>query len=149
VIYVLGLGLELSSNDERLIALEQATASLRSDFLQAIIENTRSMSTLNKVIIQQEQNTRDSNHEITILTGMISAQGRDIKDIKSRLDSFDQRFTSLENRFTSLEQHFTSLERRLTSLEDRFTSLEQQVTSLDGKIEQVLRILTTQSKTNN
>ena len=63
---------QLSMYDERLAALEQTSATLRNDFLQAIIENTRSMSTLNKVVLQQEQNARDANHEITIL--IVSSQ---------------------------------------------------------------------------
>ncbi len=111
----------MSTYDERLAALEQTMAVLRNDFLLAIIENTRSMSTLNKVILQQEQNARDANHEITILTGVISSQGR---DIKNRIDGFDQRFASLEGK------------------------LEQRFASLEGKLEQVLQILTTPPKTD-
>jgi len=98
------------------------------------------MSTLNKVVLQQEQNTRDANHEITILTGVISAQGRDIKEMKNRLESFDQRFVSLEERF---DQRFVSLEerfdQRFASLEERFN---QRFASLDGKLEQVVQLLT-------
>jgi hypothetical protein len=101
--------------------------SFRSDFLQAIIENTHSMSTLNKVVLQQEQNARDANHEITILIGVISAQGRDVKDIKNRVDGFDQRFASIDQRFASFDQRFVSLE---------------------GKLEQVLQILTTPPRTD-
>ena len=67
----------MPTSEERLTTLEKTVAALRNDFLQAIIENTRSMSTLNKVVLQQEQNTRDANHEITILTGVISSQGQD------------------------------------------------------------------------
>jgi prefoldin subunit 5 len=118
--FTLELEVQLSIYDERLAALEQTVASLRSDFLQAIVENTRSMGTLNKVVLQQEQNARDANHEITILTGVISAQGRDIKDIKNHLDGFDQRFASFDQQFASLE----------------------------GKLEQVLQILTTPPKTD-
>src|SRR5438045_9741845 len=95
---------QLSIYDERLAALEQTMAVLRNDFLQAIIENTRSMSTLNKVILQQEQNARDANHEITILTGVISSQGRDIRDIKNRVDGFDQRLASLEGKLEQVLQ---------------------------------------------
>ena len=120
MIFVLEWEVQLSIYDERLAALEQTVASLRNDFLQAIIENTHSMSTLNKVVLQQEQNARDANHEITILIGVISAQGgdikgvkEDIKGIKNRIDGFDQRFTSLA-----------------------------------GKLEQVLQILTTPPKTD-
>src|SRR5947209_14335746 len=121
--------ISMSASEERLTTLEKTVASLRNDFLQAIIENTHSMSTLNKVVLQQEQNARDANHEITILTGVISSQGRDIKDIKTRLESFDQRFASLEGRF----------DQRFASLEERFN---QRFASLDGKLEQVVQLLT-------
>ena len=115
----------MSTYDERLTIVEQTITSLRQDFLQAIMDHTRSMTTLNKVVLQQEQNMRDADHEITILTGVISAQGRDIKDMKNRLESFDQRFTSLEERF----------DQRFTSLEERF---DQRFVSLEGKLEQLL-----------
>src|SRR5436309_15409925 len=111
--------ISMPASEERLTALEKTVTSLRNDFLQAIIENTRSMSTLNKVVLQQEQNTRDANHEITILTGVISAQGRDIKEMKNRLESFDQRFASLEGRF---DQRFASSEERFNQ---RFASSEE------------------------
>ena len=62
---------------------------------------------------------RDADHEISILTGVISAQGRDIKDMKNRLERFDQHFTSLEERF------------------------DQRSASLEGKLEQVVQLLTT------
>ena len=120
----------MSTYDERLTAVEQTITSLRQDFLQAIMDHTRSMTTLNKVVLQQEQNMRDADHEITILTGVISAQGRDIKEMKNRLESFDQRFTSLEERF----------DQRFTSLEERF---DQRFVSLEGKLEQVVQLLTT------
>ena len=115
----------MSTYDERLTAVEQTITSLRQDFLQAIMDHTRSMTTLNKVVLQQEQNMRDADHEITILTGVISTQGRDIKEMKNRLESFDQRFTSLEERF----------DQRFTSLEERF---DQRFVSLEGKLEQLL-----------
>ena len=124
----------MPTSEERLTTLEKTVASLRNDFLQAIIENTRSMSTLNKVVLQQEQNTRDANHEITILTGVISSQGQDIKDIKNRMDGFDLHFASLDSKFSSLEGRFVSLEGRFVSLE--------------GKLEQVLQILTTPPRTD-
>ena len=119
----------MSTYDERLTAVEQTITSLRQDFLQAIMDHTRSMTTLNKVVLQQEQNMRDADHEITILTGVISAQGRDIKEMKNRLESFDQRFTSLEERF----------DQRFTSSEEKF---DQRFASLEGKLEQVVQLLT-------
>jgi chromosome segregation ATPase len=119
----------VSTYDERLTAAEQTITSLRQDFLQAIMDHTRSMTTLNKVVLQQEQNMRDADHEITILTGVISAQGRDIKEMNNRLERFDQRFTSLEERF----------DQRFASSEERF---DQRFTSLEGKLEQVVQLLT-------
>ena len=98
----------MPTQEERLSALEQTVTSLRHDFLQAIVQNTSSMITLNKVVAQQEQNVRDAHHQITILSGVIASQGKDIKDIKNRLDEFDQRFASLESRFETLEQSVSS-----------------------------------------
>lgn len=93
----------MPTSEERLAILEQTVTTLRNDFLLAIVENTRSMTTLNKVILHQEENTRDANHEITILTGVVGSQGQDIKAIKDRLDGFDLHFASLEDRFASLD----------------------------------------------
>src|SRR5258708_38652328 len=109
----------MPASEERLTALEKTVTSLRNDFLQAIVENTSSMTTLNKVILQQEQNARDANHEITILTGVVASQGRDIEDIKTRMDGFDLHFASLEDKFASLDGKFVSLEDKFTSLEDK------------------------------
>jgi predicted nucleic acid-binding Zn-ribbon protein len=69
------------------------------------------MSTLNKVVLQQEQNARDANHELTILTDVISSQGQDIKIRKNHLNDLDQRFTTLEEK---VEQRFTTLEEKWT-----------------------------------
>lgn len=124
----------MATSEERFTTLEKTIASLRNDFLQAIVENTRSMSILNKVILQQEENARNANHEITILTGVVGSQGRGIKAIKDRLDGFDLHFVSLVDKFASLES--------------RFTSLEDGFASLDGKLEQVLQILTTPPRTD-
>ena len=41
----------MSTYDERLTAVEQTITSLRQDFLQAIMDHTRSMTTLNKVVL--------------------------------------------------------------------------------------------------
>ncbi len=131
----------MPTSEERFAILEQTVTTLRTDFLLAIVENTRSMTTLNKVILQQEESIRDADHEITILTGVVGSQGRDIKAIKDRLDGFDSHFVSLEDRFASLDGKVTSLDGRFTSLEEKVTSLDGKVTSLDGKLDQVLEIL--------
>ena len=126
----------MATSEERLTTLEKTVASLRNDFLQAIIENTRSMSTLNKVILQQEQNARDANHEITILTGVIASQGQDIKAITSRMDGFDLQFASQGRDISSQGQDIREVKNRMDGFDRHFASL-------DGKLEQVLQILTT------
>ena len=69
------------------------------------------MSTLNKVVLQQERNARAANHELTILTDVISSQGQDINIRKNHLNDSDQRFTTLEEK---VEQRFTTLEEKWT-----------------------------------
>ena len=41
--------------------------------------------------------------------GVISAQGRDIKDIKNRINDFDQHFASLEEKLDQVLQILTTL----------------------------------------
>jgi predicted nucleic acid-binding Zn-ribbon protein len=98
----------MSTQEERIAALEQAVTSLRGDLLQTVVDNTRSISAFNRVIVQQEQSTRDINHEITILTGVVGAQGRDIKEIKQGVVDLQQRFASLEGKLDQVLQLLTT-----------------------------------------
>jgi uncharacterized coiled-coil protein SlyX len=106
----------MPTHEDRLTVVELTLNSLRQDFLQAIVDNTRSMSTLNKVVAQQEQNVRDADHEITILLGVASAQGKDIKDIKNRLDGFDERFASFDKHLAGFDERFVSVEGKLDQI---------------------------------
>ncbi len=126
--------LSMPTSEERLTALEQAQAK----YSEAI---------------------DDLNHHVTILTGVISKQGWDIREIKSSLRAFEQsvtsRFDALEGRLGTLEQSVTSrfdvLEGRLGTLEQsvnsRFGTLEQSITSRfeaqDKKFDQILLLLNT------
>jgi hypothetical protein len=104
----------MPTQEDRLTVVELTLNSLRQDFLQAIVDNTRSMTTLNKVVAQQEQNVRDADHEITILLGGVSAQGKDIKEIKNRLDGFDERFVSVEGKLDQIMLLLNTLTAKLT-----------------------------------
>ncbi len=77
----------MATSEERLTALEQAQAK----YSEAI---------------------DDLNHHVTIVTGVISKQGWDIREIKSSLRTFEQsvnsRFDALEGRFETLEQSINS-----------------------------------------
>lgn len=131
----------MPTSEERLAIVEQTVTTLRNDFLQAIVDNTRSMTTLNKVILHQEENLRDADHEITILTGVVGSQGRDIKAIKERLDGFDLHFTSQGRNITAIKDRVEAQEQGITAIKDRVEGFDQRFTSLEGKLDQVLQIL--------
>jgi flagellar capping protein FliD len=73
---------------------------------------------------------------MTILLGVASSQGEDIRTIKNDLSILRE----------NMEQRFNGIDRRLESMEQGFSSMEQRFTSLEGKFEQVLQILTTSPK---
>jgi len=106
----------MPTSEERLTALEQAQAK----YSEAI---------------------DDLNHHVTILTGVISKQGWDIREIKSSLRAFEQSVTS---RFDALEGRLGTLEQSVNS---RFGTLEQSITSRfeaqDKKFDQILLLLNT------
>src|SRR5712692_10604548 len=100
------------------------------------------LSALEKTVTVLRRGLRDIDYNETILLGVISEQGKDIREMKvslaalnEHLDSFEQ---SVNTRFDSFEQsvntrfeaqgHRTeSLEHRIESLEHRIESLEQSV----------------------
>jgi len=105
------------------------------------------LSTLEQTVTVLSKGIRDINHNETILLGLVSEQGKDIREMKvslgalnERLDVFEEsvsnRFGSLEHRFGSLEHRFGSLEHRFGSLEHRFGALEQGVNSRFSSLEQ-------------
>lgn len=120
------------------------------------------LSTLEQTVTVLNKGIRDIHHNETILLGLVSEQGKDIREMKvglgalnERLDEFEQsvtnRFDTLEGRFDTLEQgvnsRFETLEGRFDTLEGRFGTLEQGVNSRfeeqDKKLDQVLLLLNT------
>ncbi len=116
------------------------------------------LSTLEQTVTVLSKGIRDINHNETILLGLVSEQGKDIREMKvglgalnERLDVFEQ---SVTNRFDTLEGRFDTLEGRFDTLEGRFDTLEQSVNSRfegqdkrfegqDKKLDQVLLLLNT------
>ncbi len=109
------------------------------------------LSTLEQTVTVLSKGIRDINHNETILLGLVSEQGKDIREMKvslgalnEHLDVFEQsvsnHFGSLEHRFGSLEHRFGSFEQsvsnRFGSLEHRFGSFEQSVSNRFGTLEQ-------------
>ena len=109
----------MPTQEERLSALEQTATVLRKGL-------------------------RDIDYNETILLGVISEQGKDIREMKvslaalnEHLDSFEQ---SVTNRFGALEQR---MESGFGTVENRFGALENRFEAQDKKLDQVLSILTT------
>ena len=106
------------------------------------------LSTLEQTVTVLSKGIRDINHNETILLGLVSEQGKDIREMKvslgalnEHLDVFEQ---SVSNHFGSLEHRFGSFEQ---SVSNRFGSLEQGINSRfeeqDKKLNQVLLLLNT------
>ena len=109
------------------------------------------LSTVEQTVVVLGKGIRDIHHNETILLGLVSEQGKDIREMKvslgalhERLDAFEQ---SVENRFGTLENRFGTLENRFGTLENRFGTLEQSVNhrfeEQDKKLDQVLLLLNT------
>src|ERR1700687_5738815 len=97
--------MQMSDYDTRLIAVEQAVGVLRTDCLQAIAENTRSIGILNKVFLQQEERVSNANHEITMFIGIVGSQGQDIQLIKRQTQAMAGRFDRIDVRFDGVNTH--------------------------------------------
>ncbi len=106
------------------------------------------LSTLEQTVTVLSKGIRDINHNETILLGLVSEQGKDIREMKvslgalnEHLDVFEQ---SVSNHFGSLEHRFGSFEQ---SVSNRFGTLEQGINSRfeeqDKKLNQVLLLLNT------
>lgn len=88
------------------------------------------LSTVEQTVTGLGKGIRDIYHNETILLGLVSEQGKDIREMKislgvlnERLDAFEQ---SVDNRFGTLEQ----------GMNDRFEAQDQ-------KLDQVLLLLNT------
>src|SRR5712691_7533203 len=121
------------------------------------------LSTLEQTVPVLKKGIQDLNYNATILLGVISEQGKDIREVNvglavlnERLGAFEQnvnnRFEKQEHRFETLEHRFETLEHRFEKQEHRFEMLEQSVNSRfdaqdkkfeahDKKFEQVLLLL--------
>ena len=102
------------------------------------------LSTLEQTVTVLSKGIRDINHNETILLGLVSEQGKDIREMKvslgalnERLDVFEQ---SVTNRFDTLEGRFDTLEQSVNS---RFEGQDKRFEGQDKKLDQVLLLLNT------
>ncbi len=109
------------------------------------------LSTLEQTVTVLSKGIRDIHYNETILLGLVSEQGKDIREMKvslgalnERLDVFEQsvtnRFDTLEGRFDTLEGRFDTLEQSVNS---RFEGQDKRFEGQDKKLDQVLLLLNT------
>lgn len=86
----------MQSQEERLVALEQRVDALHRDSITNHSDNTRLLTILNKVVATQELNYRELSENQTMLAGIISSQGIDIKEIKKDIATIKDQLSHLE-----------------------------------------------------
>jgi predicted nucleic acid-binding Zn-ribbon protein len=86
----------MQTQEERLVALEQRVDALQRDSTTNHSDNTRLLTILNKVVATQELNYRELSENQTMLAGIISSQGIDIKEIKKDIGTIKEQLSHLE-----------------------------------------------------
>jgi hypothetical protein len=88
----------------------------------------------------QEEKITVLEENLTILLGIASGQGRDIKSIQVGVMSLDRRFDALEGRLYGMDHRLSTLERRFDTLEQ---SVNSRFEAQDKKLDQILLLLNT------
>jgi len=127
----------MSTQEEQLAVLEQRVDALQKHVAANQGDNSRILTILNKVVFTQELNYRELSENETMLAGVISSQGKDIKEIKEDIKEINKDISAVKDRLDDLDQR---LDTQFTTIEGRFSSLEKH-------LEQALQMLTTLTAT--
>jgi DNA repair exonuclease SbcCD ATPase subunit len=123
----------MSTYDSRLAALEKDAIVMKQDIIYKL---------------------DDTKSAVTVITGVIGVQGRDLKYIINQVKGIDIRLEGLiqEVRAIDEQQHvqgqdIKDIKRRLDGIDQRLDGIDQRFTSLeekfDKRFEQVLQVLAT------
>jgi chromosome segregation ATPase len=126
----------VSSYEERVAALEKDAALMKRDIIYKL---------------------DDTNSAVTMVRGIVGAQGQDIKYIKNQVKVIDVRLDGIEMRLEGLKEqqdtqsgdskeikhHLDRMDRRFNAQDERLSTVDQRLTSLEGKLDQILLMLTT------
>jgi len=134
----------MSTQEEQLAVLEQRVDALQRHVTTNQGDNSRILTILNKVVTTQELNYRELSENETMLAGIISSQGIDIKEIKEDIKEIKEDIKEINKDMSIVKGRVDDLDQRLdtqlTTIEDRFSSLEEH-------LEQALQMLTTLTAT--
>ena len=100
------------------------------------------LSTLEQTVTVLRKDIQDLNHHVTILLGVTSEQGKDIRGIKVNLVALNERVGAFEQ---NVNTRFEALDNRVSGLDSRIETFEQSVNSRfeehGKKLDQVLFLL--------
>jgi len=99
------------------------------------------MSALNRVVAQQEQSTRDVNHELTILVGVVGSQGQDIKVMKEDLATVKGDLSVVKSDLVAVKEELGTVRGDLGSVKTSVETHDRHFEALDTKLDQVLLML--------
>jgi len=138
----------VATHDDRLAALERRVTSLEIRRLhdEALVED--------HTPVEQGENLREVNENMTMLLGVFWRQGQDIREVKERFGEVELRLNSVDSRLETVELRLNNVDSRLEIVENRLTSFEQNVNSrfkdvdnrfdqMDQKFDKMLLLLTT------
>ena len=120
----------MPTQEERLSNLEKITAILQERLTEGGIS--------------------ELNRDVTMLVGIASRQGSDIREIKAVLARVEANVSILDRGLDRVEEHIGDIEQRLSGLESHSKGFEQNVNNrfeaLDGRLEAQDKKLDTQDK---
>ncbi len=123
----------MSTQEERLTALEQRVDALQRHVATNQGDNSRILTILNKVVVTQELNYRELSENETMLAGIISSQGKDIKEIKEDIKE--------------IKEDTKEINKDMSIVKDRLDELDQRLDTQEKHLEQALQMLTTLTAT--
>ncbi len=134
----------MSTQEEQLTVLEQRLDALQRHVASNQGDNTRILAILNKVVATQELNYRELSENETMLAGIISSQGKDIKEIKEDIKEIKEDIKEIDKDMSIVKDRLDDLDQRLDT---QFTTIEGRFSSLEKHLEQALQMLTTLTAT--
>jgi peptidoglycan hydrolase CwlO-like protein len=100
------------------------------------------MEKLTKIEARQRQFERDYAHEVTILKGVIGAQGIDIKEIKMDVRDISQRLESMQEDIDILNEKMGGMHEGINTLKEKMGGMEARMGGMEEDIKQILTFLT-------
>lgn len=105
------------------------------------------LSNLEKItsLLQERLNEggiQELNRDVTMLVGIASRQGSDVRELKAALARIEKSQGVLERGLDRVEEHIGNLEERTSEHTEHLKSINARLDTQDKKLDQMLRLLT-------